>query len=137
MSTLFNRLKSRLRDWFNRLTGIQRFLATIAALIITIGAVATAITATLDLANRLGIGGLSAVYLGVEVQDVVVQTAAYEERPAAHTPVSKGEFRVRRGNILPPSFLTLGYACLQWTLTVLHRGLDLSAETLSRLLTAR
>src|SRR5215210_4491653 len=87
-----------IRDWFNRLTRIQRFLAAIATLIITIGAVATAITQTLDFANRLGIGGLSAVYLGVEVHDVVVQGGAYAEEPASHTPVPNYGVRVPAGN---------------------------------------
>jgi len=50
-------------------------LAAIATLIITIGGVAAAINATLDLVNRLAGEGLGAVYLGVEVQDVVVQRA--------------------------------------------------------------
>ena len=105
MSIRRNRLRSHLRDWFNRLTGLQKLLATIATLIITIGAVATAINASLDLVNRLGVDSLGAVYLGVEAQDIVAQGIVYEEQPASHTPVPNYGVRVpardRSSTIIP------------------------------------
>jgi membrane-associated protease RseP (regulator of RpoE activity) len=42
-----------MRSWFRRLTRIQRLLAAVVGLIVTIGAVATAITAVLELHDRL------------------------------------------------------------------------------------
>jgi hypothetical protein len=53
MSTGHNGLPARIRGWFARLTRIQKLLAATAGLIITLGAVASAITAILDLSDRL------------------------------------------------------------------------------------
>ena len=79
MSTRHNSLPSRIRGWFISLTRIQKLLATIAALVITIGAVASAITATLDLADRLRADTTKQpednAYLGVQVRDVVLDIA--------------------------------------------------------------
>src|SRR3712207_3054913 len=78
MSTNRNGLRSRIRGWFNRLTRVQKLLTAIAGLVITIGAVASAITAVLDLGERLsddgsGETGGPKAYLGVEVRDFIPQ----------------------------------------------------------------
>jgi hypothetical protein len=52
VSTNLNGPPSRIRSRLGRLTRIQRLLAAVAGLIVTIGAVATAITAILDLHDR-------------------------------------------------------------------------------------
>jgi hypothetical protein len=52
VSTNHNGAPSRIRSRLGRLTRIQRLLTAVAGLIVTIGAVATAITAILDLQDR-------------------------------------------------------------------------------------
>jgi hypothetical protein len=51
-----NNLSSRARAWFERLSRVKKVLATSAALVITIGGVASATTSVLDLGGRLGAG---------------------------------------------------------------------------------
>jgi membrane-associated protease RseP (regulator of RpoE activity) len=50
-------LSSRARAWFDRLSRVKKALATSAGLVITVGGVASAATAVLDLGQRLGAGG--------------------------------------------------------------------------------
>jgi PDZ domain len=51
-------LSTRARIWFGRLSRVKKVLATSAALVITVGGVASATTSVLDLGTRLG-GGSS------------------------------------------------------------------------------
>jgi PDZ domain len=68
MRTNYNDPRSRARGWFNRLTRVQKLLAALASLVITSGAVASAVTAVLDLSERLGGDDL-----GIEARDFVPQ----------------------------------------------------------------
>jgi membrane-associated protease RseP (regulator of RpoE activity) len=52
-----NNLSSRARAWFERLSRVKKVLATSAALVITIGGVASATTSVLDLGETLGVSG--------------------------------------------------------------------------------
>ena len=75
MRTNYNDPRSRARGWFNRLTRVQKLLAALASLVITSGAVASAVSAVLDLSERLGGDDLEGAraYLGIEARDFVPQ----------------------------------------------------------------
>ena len=75
MRTNHNDLRSRTRGRFNRLTRVQKLLAALASPVITSGAVASAITAALDLSESLGGDDLEGarVYLGIGARDFVPQ----------------------------------------------------------------
>jgi hypothetical protein len=45
---------SRVREWYGRLGRVPKALAALATLVITIGGVASGVTAVLDLGGRLG-----------------------------------------------------------------------------------
>lgn len=73
-------LPSRARDWFGGLSRIQKLLAALATLVITIGGVASAVIAVLDLVDRVSNPGsepphTANAYLGVEVQDLEREVA--------------------------------------------------------------
>lgn len=57
MSTNDGNLPSRAREWFGRLGRAQKVLAASATLVITVGGVASGVTAVLDLGDRLGATG--------------------------------------------------------------------------------
>ena len=85
MRTNHNDLRSRTRGRFNRLTRVQKLLAALASPVITSGAVASAITAALDLSESLGGDDLEGarVYLGIGARDFVPQVITTAKKGSA------------------------------------------------------
>jgi membrane-associated protease RseP (regulator of RpoE activity) len=84
-----NNLSSRARAWFVRLSRFKKVLATSAALVITIGGVASAATSVLDLGERLG---------GGEPQTERVSTVKTSVQSMTHLPEG-----VRVTEVIPDS----------------------------------
>jgi S1-C subfamily serine protease len=89
-------LSTRARAWFDRLSRVKKVLATSAALIITVGGVASAATSVLDLGTRLGAvqsetPKVSAVKTpvqgGTRVREGVRVTEVIPDSPADHAGV--------------------------------------------------
>jgi membrane-associated protease RseP (regulator of RpoE activity) len=85
MRTNHNDLRPRTRGRFNRLTRVQKLLAALASPVITSGAVASAITAALDLSERLSGDDLEGarVSLGIEARDFVPQVITTAKKGSA------------------------------------------------------
>ncbi|HEX2741314.1 MAG TPA: PDZ domain-containing protein [Rubrobacter sp.] len=83
MSASDSNLRSRLREWFGRLGRAQKVLAASATLVITVGGVASGITAVLDLGGRISAG-----------------SPASSDTPATSLPVAEG---VRVTEVIPDS----------------------------------
>jgi len=90
VSTNHSGLLSRIRGWLDRRTRIQKLLAAVAGLIITIGAVASAVTAILDLADRFAArnkGEVSAPAPGSPAEEGVRVIGVIPDSPADHAGV--------------------------------------------------
>ncbi len=92
-------LPSRARAWFDRLSRVKKALATSAALVVTVGGVASATTAVLDLGQRLGGGpeveSVSSVETAVpektRVREGVRVTEVIPDSPAARAGLEVGD----------------------------------------------